>query len=126
MSGGQKQRVSLARAVYTNKDIYLLDDILRWNQKFNNSYVSSAVDQHVGKAIFGQCIAQLLRKKIILFVTNQLQYLPSCDLVLLLQDGRISGYDKYKKLIRHNPEFQNLMKGFTIDEDDLHSESLVY
>jgi ABC-type multidrug transport system fused ATPase/permease subunit len=73
LSGGQKQRVSLARAVYTNKDIYLLDDIL------------SAVDQHVGKAIFGQCISQLLRKKIILFVTNQLQYLPSCDYVLLLQ-----------------------------------------
>ena len=39
LSGGQKTRISLARALYSNKDIYLLDDIL------------SAVDVHVGKFI---------------------------------------------------------------------------
>lgn len=44
MSGGQKQRVSLARAVYQNADVYLLDDPL------------SAVDSHVGKHLFDQVI----------------------------------------------------------------------
>ena len=44
LSGGQKQRVSLARAVYQNADIYLLDDPL------------SAVDSHVGKHIFDNVI----------------------------------------------------------------------
>ena len=54
MSGGQKQRVSLARAVYFDADVYLLDDPL------------SAVDSHVGKHIFDKVIGPqgLLKKKV--------------------------------------------------------------
>ena len=54
LSGGQKQRVSLARSVYHNTDIYLLDDPL------------SAVDSHVGKHIFDNVIGPngMLRKKV--------------------------------------------------------------
>lgn len=54
LSGGQKQRVSLARAVYFNTDIYLLDDPL------------SAVDSHVGKHIFDEVIGPqgLLKEKV--------------------------------------------------------------
>ena len=54
LSGGQKQRVSLARAVYQNADIYLLDDPL------------SAVDSHVGKHIFREVIGPhgLLKHKV--------------------------------------------------------------
>lgn len=44
LSGGQKQRVSMARALYYNADVYLLDDPL------------SAVDSHVGRALFDKCI----------------------------------------------------------------------
>ena len=54
LSGGQKQRVSLARAVYFNADIYLLDDPL------------SAVDAHVGRKLFHHVIGPngLLREKV--------------------------------------------------------------
>lgn len=54
LSGGQKQRISLARAVYQNADVYLLDDPL------------SAVDSHVGKHIFEHVIGPtgLLKKKV--------------------------------------------------------------
>lgn len=61
LSGGQKQRISLARAVYSNRDIFLLDDPL------------SAVDAHVGKHIFEECIKKELRGKSIILVTHQLQ-----------------------------------------------------
>lgn len=52
LSGGQKTRLALARAVYANADIYLLDDPL------------SAVDPKVGKHLFNYCICGLLRKKV--------------------------------------------------------------
>lgn len=61
LSGGQKQRVSLARAIYADKEIYLLDDPL------------SAVDTDVGEKIFSRCIRGLLRSKTIILVTHQLQ-----------------------------------------------------
>ncbi|KAK3528342.1 hypothetical protein QTP86_033632 [Hemibagrus guttatus] len=61
LSGGQKQRVSLARAVYSNRDIFLLDDPL------------SAVDAHVGKHIFEECIKRELKGKTVILVTHQLQ-----------------------------------------------------
>ena len=61
VSGGQKQRISLARAYYSDRDIYLLDDPL------------SAVDAHVGKHIFTHCIRGALRGKTVLFVSHQLQ-----------------------------------------------------
>lgn len=61
LSGGQKQRISLARAVYSNRDIFLLDDPL------------SAVDAHVGKHIFEKCIKKELQGKSVILVTHQLQ-----------------------------------------------------
>jgi len=61
LSGGQRQRISLARCVYKMSDVVLLDDPL------------SAVDQHVGKHIFNQCIKGILHEKTVIFVTHQLQ-----------------------------------------------------
>ena len=60
ISGGQKARISLARAVYADADIYLLDDPL------------SAVDPEVGNKIFTECIQQHLKDKIVILVTHQL------------------------------------------------------
>ena len=57
-SGGQKQRINLGRAVYSNRDIYLLDDPL------------SAVDTKVAKHIFSQCIKETLADKTVIFVSH--------------------------------------------------------
>lgn len=75
LSGGQRARINLARAVYKQADIYLLDDPL------------SAVDTHVGKQLFEQCIAGYLRNKTVILITHQLQYLQEVDHILYLDDG---------------------------------------
>ncbi|CAB4020209.1 multidrug resistance-associated 5 isoform X1, partial [Paramuricea clavata] len=114
LSGGQKQRISLARAVYADKDIYLLDDPL------------SAVDSHVGQHIFDSCIKGALADKTIIFVTHQLQYLNHCDNVILLKDGRIAEMGQYETLIQDEKDFSVLINNYhqrleaegNEDEDD--------
>jgi ABC-type multidrug transport system fused ATPase/permease subunit len=79
LSGGQRQRICLARAVYSNRDIFLLDDPL------------SSVDATVGAAIFEDCIMKYLRAngKTVLFISGQIQLLEQCDMVHVLKTGRI-------------------------------------
>uniref|UniRef100_A0A1B6CRI6 ABC-type xenobiotic transporter n=1 Tax=Clastoptera arizonana TaxID=38151 RepID=A0A1B6CRI6_9HEMI len=77
LSGGQKARVALARAIYQDRSIYLLDDIL------------SAVDVRVATHIVQNCIFGLLRKKTRILCTHQLQYLLSSNMVLHMEDGRV-------------------------------------
>lgn len=87
LSGGQKQRVSLARALYFDADIYLLDDPL------------SAVDAHVGKALFHGCINGKMKGKTRIFVTNQTQYVPHCDDVILMVKGEVSVSGKVSEVL---------------------------
>lgn len=89
LSGGQRARVNLARAVYRQADVYLLDDPL------------SAVDAAVSKHLFekyvnrlhniryitlGRCICDLLSDRCVILVTHQVQYLSKCDAVLGLKE----------------------------------------
>uniref|UniRef100_A0A667YWU7 ATP binding cassette subfamily C member 12 n=1 Tax=Myripristis murdjan TaxID=586833 RepID=A0A667YWU7_9TELE len=91
------QRISMARAVYSNKDIYLLDDPL------------SAVDAHVGKHIFEECIKKELRGKSIILVTHQLQYLEFCDDVLVLEDGEVQESGNHQDLMKANGRYAQLI-----------------
>ncbi|XP_069756348.1 ATP-binding cassette sub-family C member 2 isoform X2 [Narcine bancroftii] len=88
LSGGQKQRVSLARAVYSDTDIYILDDPL------------SAVDPHVGKHIFEKVIGPngLLNGKTRVLVTHSITFLPQTDKVIVMVDGAVSEMGTYKTL----------------------------
>lgn len=77
LSGGQKARVNLARAIYKQADIYLLDDPL------------SAVDTHVGKHIFHECVRRYLQDKICILVTHQLQYLKNVQNLVVMNQARV-------------------------------------
>jgi ATP-binding cassette subfamily C (CFTR/MRP) protein 4 len=93
LSGGQKARVSLARAVYHEADVYLLDDPL------------SAVDPKIANHIFEKCIQGFLRGKTIILVTHQLQFLSLADKVVVLNQGRLTAVGSYKRLKDENIEF---------------------
>ncbi|XP_055326333.1 ATP-binding cassette sub-family C member 4-like [Sitodiplosis mosellana] len=88
LSGGQKARVNLARAIYKQSDIYLLDDPL------------SAIDTHVGKHIFDKCIKGFLSDKICVLVTHQLQYLRNVQHVVLLNKGKVEAQGPFQTLQR--------------------------
>ncbi|XP_064638747.1 ATP-binding cassette sub-family C member 5-like isoform X2 [Lineus longissimus] len=105
LSGGQKQRVSLARAVYSDRDIYLLDDPL------------SAVDGPVGHHIFHQCIRNLLKEKTVLLVTHQLQYLNHCSQVLLMKDGRIVEAGHHNDLLQQAKEYAAIIRHYSSNEN---------
>ncbi|KAJ3337822.1 hypothetical protein HDU93_000441 [Gonapodya sp. JEL0774] len=89
LSGGQRQRVNLARAVYARADVYLLDDPL------------SAVDAHVGQHIFEEVVGRngLLATKTRLFVTHGIHFLPECDNILMIEDGKIIARGKHEELL---------------------------
>jgi ABC-type multidrug transport system ATPase subunit len=89
--------VSLARAVYQAADIYILDDPL------------SAVDAHVGKALFNNCINGVLKGKTRILVTHQLQYLAAADMVYVLKDGVVQEAGTYETLIKNERELHRLI-----------------
>ncbi|NXC54100.1 MRP1 protein, partial [Aleadryas rufinucha] len=105
ISGGQKQRVSLARAVYSNADLYLLDDPL------------SAVDVHVGKHLFEKLIGPsgLLKSKTRILVTHNLTLLPHTDLIIVMEEGRISQMGTYQELISRRANFAELVQVFSAE-----------
>ncbi|KAL8138386.1 LOW QUALITY PROTEIN: hypothetical protein V2J09_004387 [Rumex salicifolius] len=98
ISGGQKQRVSLARAVYSNSDVYIFDDPL------------SALDAHVGRQVFEKCIKEELRGKTRVLVTNQLHFLSQVDRIILVHDGMIKEEGTFEELSNNGPMFQKLME----------------
>ncbi len=102
LSGGQKARLNLARALYGDADVYLLDDPF------------SAVDAALGRRIYQRVIEGHLRGKAVLLATHQLQYVPACSRLLLLERGRQLAYGPFEELIKADggklAEFFNLTK----------------
>ncbi|XP_033169232.1 multidrug resistance-associated protein 1 isoform X18 [Drosophila mauritiana] len=112
LSGGQKQRISLARAVYSDADLYLLDDPL------------SAVDAHVGKHIFEEVIGPkgMLARKSRVLVTHGVTFLPQVDSIYVMKMGEISESGTFDQLVKNKGAFadfiiQHLQEGNEEEEE---------
>ena len=113
LSGGQKQRISIAvEALYAESDVYLFDDPL------------SAVDNHVGAALFKDVIKGSLKNKTRVLVTNALQYLPQADQIVVLEEGKVQEIGTYTSLMSKGLDFSKLMKHHGLHEEESSRASL--
>ncbi|KAG1715012.1 Multidrug resistance-associated protein 4 [Nymphon striatum] len=118
LSGGQRARVSLARALYYDADIYLLDDPL------------SAVDVKVANHLYSRCIQGFLANKIRILVTHQVNYLRQAPSILLLRKGEKPLYGTYEDLLEMHPHFMSFftheLHQEVIPKEDRKIEQYVY
>ncbi|XP_076324296.1 LOW QUALITY PROTEIN: ATP-binding cassette sub-family C member 5-like [Tachypleus tridentatus] len=112
LSGGQKQRISLARALYSDAELYLLDDPL------------SCVDASVARHIFQHYIKGALRGKSVIFVTHQLQYIQECDEVVLMHGGKIIEQGTDEELKSKGGEYAALIKSYVKKEEEMEDRKL--
>lgn len=96
LSEGQKARISLARAVYSDSTIYLLDDPL------------SAIDTKVSQKIFKSCIKTLLKGKIIVLATHHIEYMQQADNILVLDHGEKIFFGPFDELRTFEPAVEVL------------------
>ncbi|KAI3098250.1 hypothetical protein CBS147333_9109 [Penicillium roqueforti] len=110
VSGGQKQRLNIARAIYFDAELVLMDDPL------------SAVDAHVGRHIMDKAICGLLKDRCRILATHQLHVLSRCDRIIVMDEGRISAVDTFDNLMRDNEVFKRLMSSSR--QEDMQEEEV--
>lgn len=104
VSGGQKQRLNIARAIYFDADIILMDDPL------------SAVDAHVGRHIMDNAICGLLKDKCRILATHQLHVLHRVDRIVWMKEGTVHKIATFQELMKDDEEFQQLMATTSVEE----------
>ncbi|XP_062465609.1 cystic fibrosis transmembrane conductance regulator isoform X2 [Pezoporus occidentalis] len=100
LSGGQRARISLARAVYKDADLYLMDS------PFGH------LDIFTEKEIFESCVCKLMANKTRILVTSKLEHLKIADKILILHEGSCYFYGTFSELQGQRPDFSSELMGF--------------
>ncbi|PFH53092.1 hypothetical protein AMATHDRAFT_73621 [Amanita thiersii Skay4041] len=107
LSGGQKQRLNICRAIYCDADIQIFDDPL------------SALDAHVGKAVFQNVLQNASSGKTRILVTHALHFLPHVDYIYVIAAGKIAEEGTFNQLMAtDNGEFAKFMHEFGGKEEE--------
>uniref|UniRef100_A0A8C5RW66 Cystic fibrosis transmembrane conductance regulator n=1 Tax=Laticauda laticaudata TaxID=8630 RepID=A0A8C5RW66_LATLA len=100
LSGGQRARISLARAVYKDADLYLLDSPFGY------------LDMLTEKEIFKSCVCKLIVNKTRILVTSKLEHLKIADKILILHGGCCYFYGTFSELQGQRPNFSSELMGW--------------
>lgn len=103
-----KQRISLARALYQDCDIYLLDDPL------------ASVEPHLSKHIFEQVISKdgVLGSKTCVMVTNNVAFMQRVENVIFMKDGRVIEIAPFDELMVSSRSFADFLRSYLADDDE--------
>ncbi|XP_032339515.1 cystic fibrosis transmembrane conductance regulator isoform X4 [Camelus ferus] len=105
LSGGQRARISLARAVYKDADLYLLDSPFGY------------LDVLTEKEIFESCVCKLMANKTRILVTSKMEHLKKADKILILHEGSSYFYGTFSELQNQRPDFSSKLMGYdTFDQ----------
>ncbi|TKC43869.1 hypothetical protein EI555_006070 [Monodon monoceros] len=105
LSGGQQARISLARAVYRDADLYLLDSPFGY------------LDVLTEKEIFESCVCKLMANKTRILVTSKMEHLKKADKILILHEGSSYFYGTFSELQNQRPDFSSKLMGYdTFDQ----------
>jgi ATP-binding cassette, subfamily B, bacterial PglK len=97
LSGGQRQRIGLARALYRNPEILVLDEA--------TSSLDGATEEAVLKAIHHAAEART-----VIMIAHRLNTLKDCDQIYILEKGRIIGQGTYEELLKQSRKFREMAK----------------
>nr|KAF6337901.1 CF transmembrane conductance regulator [Pipistrellus kuhlii] len=100
LSGGQRARISLARAVYKDADLYLLDSPFGY------------LDVLTEKEIFESCVCKLMANKTRILVTSKMEHLKRADKILILHEGSSYFYGTFSELQNLRPDFNSKLMGY--------------
>jgi len=105
LSGGQKSRLCLARALYADADVYLLDDPL------------SSSDAKVAKQIF-EGLKVALKDKIVIMATHSYTQLSQMDSILFLREGKMDKMKTFSDLESEEPEYFKELSALKVEIED--------
>jgi ATP-binding cassette, subfamily B, bacterial PglK len=95
LSGGQRQRLGIARALYLNPRLLIMDE------------ATSALDNQTERAV-AQAIEKLSKDRTVIIVAHRLTTVQKCDVIYMMNRGKISCAGTYEQLLATSPEFQKL------------------
>jgi len=97
LSGGQRQRICIARAIYKNPPILILDE------------ATSSLDSEAEKKV-QNAIEKIMKKRTSIIIAHRLSTIQNCDKIVIIDDGKIIGEGKHDYLIKNNATYIKLIK----------------
>jgi len=95
LSGGQRQRIGIARALYHDPEVLVLDE------------ATSALDGATEKSVF-TAIENIAKTKTLIIIAHRLATVKGCDVVYVMEAGRIVGQGRYDELMEVNEKFRKM------------------